>query len=279
MSARNSRPCSRAHAAATYATDHCTTLRRRSLAQMLWSSRSAGVSFTRRPPWRRSVAASDPVAGVNWQLSTGSLEASAITASARRNPQRRSPGASASRRAGNLETWDPAARSRTPQVARIPDFQFLAPAATSAGATGGRGSGGCGRQPGELETWNSGIRAARRGAGRRGPAVARSARVGRTRAAAMASPMARRRASLAARREVTSEEAPRVLAKMRSIMSRVVTNTRVVLCRVAVGAFLTIYASSSSLFSSRNEDASSLLRHLHVEFDRRELLGGHALTA
>ena len=35
--------------------------------------------------------------------------------------------------------------------------------------------------------------------GRRRPAVARSARVGRTRAAAMASPMARRRASPAAR--------------------------------------------------------------------------------
>ena len=82
-------------------------------------------------------------------------------------PQRRSPGASASRRAGNLETWDPAARSRTPQVARIPDFQFLAPAATSAGATGGRGSGR-GRvraatwRTGNLEPWES----ARRGAGR-----------------------------------------------------------------------------------------------------------------
>ena len=37
-------------------------------------------------------------------------------------PQGRSPGASASRRAGNLETWDPAARSRTP---RFPGFQFL----------------------------------------------------------------------------------------------------------------------------------------------------------
>ena len=46
-----------------------------------------------------------------------------------------------------------------------------------AGATGGGGAR-CGRRPGELETWNSGIRAARRGAGRRGPAVARSARVG-----------------------------------------------------------------------------------------------------
>ncbi len=53
----------------------------------------------------------------------------------------------------------------------------------------------CGRRPGELETWNSGIRAARRGVGRRRPAVARSARVGRARAAAMASPMARRRVS------------------------------------------------------------------------------------
>jgi len=53
----------------------------------------------------------------------------------------------------------------------------------------------CGRRPGELETWNSGIRAARRGGRRRGPAGPRSACVGRTRAAAIAAPMARRRAS------------------------------------------------------------------------------------
>ena len=65
-----------------------------------------------------------------------------------------------------------------------------------------RGAGG------DLANWKpgTGIRAARRGAGRRGPAVARSARVGRTRAAAMASPMARRRASRG-RRDATSEEA------------------------------------------------------------------------
>ena len=65
-------------------------------------------------------------------------------------------------RAGNLGTWDPAARSRTPQVDRIPDFQFLAPAAPSAGATGGR-------QP-ALETWNSGDP---RGAARGGSTQAR----------------------------------------------------------------------------------------------------------
>src|SRR5688572_25755696 len=50
MPARNSRPCSRAHAAATYATDHCTTLRRRSLVQMLSTSRPIGVSVIQLPP-------------------------------------------------------------------------------------------------------------------------------------------------------------------------------------------------------------------------------------
>jgi hypothetical protein len=57
-----------------------------------------------------------------------------------------------------------------------------------------RGAGG------NLANWKAGtlgIRAARRGAGRPGPLVLRSGRVGRARAAAMAPPMARRRASLA----------------------------------------------------------------------------------
>ena len=49
--------CSSTHAPAAYASPHWTTLRRRSLAQMLSASRSAGVSVNRRPPWRRSVAA------------------------------------------------------------------------------------------------------------------------------------------------------------------------------------------------------------------------------
>ena len=65
----------------------------------------------------------------------------------------------------------------------------------------------CGRRPGELETWNPGIRAARRGAGRRGPAVARSARVGRTRAAAMALPHGPAARVPRGRRDATSEEA------------------------------------------------------------------------
>ena len=85
-----SRPCRNPQAAATYTSPHWTTLRRRSLAQMLWSSRSVGVSVNRRPPWRRSVAASDPAAGANRPSADQalfppgcfdeSLEASAITA-------------------------------------------------------------------------------------------------------------------------------------------------------------------------------------------------------
>jgi hypothetical protein len=91
--------------------------------------------------------------------------------------------------------WKPGIR---PSVAgspgcQVPDFQFLArrrPRRAGERARAGAGGNLANWKPGTL-----GICAARRGAGRRGPAVARSARVGRTRAAAMASPMARRRAS------------------------------------------------------------------------------------
>ena len=146
--------------------DHCTTLRRRSLAQMLWSSRSAGVSVTRRPPCRGQCSGIRSGCGCERRARQaqapftarrgGCLDVRCLEKVLRRarSPHRRGATRSGGRRGrarvgelGNLETWDPAARSRTPQVARIPDFQFLAPAATSAGATGGagegRGAGGC----------------------------------------------------------------------------------------------------------------------------------------
>jgi hypothetical protein len=89
-----------------------------------------------------------------------------------------------------------------------------------------RGAARCGRQPGELETWNSGIRAARREVARRRPAVARSARVGRARAAAMASPMARRRASPAARGKWVQCGLARLLTTVRSTVACAVTHHR-----------------------------------------------------
>ena len=161
---------------------HCTTLRRRNLVQVLSAPRSAGVSVTRRPPCRGQCSGIRSGCGCERRarraqalftaravlVSIGCLDKVSRRARSPHQrgatPQRRSPGASASRRAGNLETWDPAARSRTPQVARIPDFQFLAPAATSAGATGGRGRAGAG---GDLANWKPGtLGSARRGAGR-----------------------------------------------------------------------------------------------------------------
>ena len=148
------------------------------------------------------------------------LEASAITASARRNPQRRSPGASGSRRAGesgNLGSCRALADSPGCQDSR---FSVPRPGGDLGGRDRGRGSAGGGRQPGGLETWNPGIRAARRGAGRRRPAVARSARVGRTRAAAMASPMARRRASRVPRGTRLRRVLARVLANACSTGNR-----------------------------------------------------------
>ena len=63
---------------------------------------------------------------------------------------------------------------------------------------------------GNLEPWEC----ARRGAGRRGPDVARSARVGRARAAAVASPVAMRRAS----------RVPRVGTRLRRVPARVLAN-------------------------------------------------------
>ena len=157
-------------------------------------------------PMARSVAASDTVATVKRRVrqaralftarrggclavSIGCLDefSGSVRSPHQRGatPQRRSPGESASRRAGNLETWDPAARSRTPQVVRIPAFQFLAPAATSAGATGERAGAG-----GNLANWKPGtLGSARRGGGRVDRARrCRSARVGRARAAVMGSP-------------------------------------------------------------------------------------------
>ena len=182
---------------------------------MLSSPRSAGVSVTRRPPWRRSVAASDPVAGVNGargrlrlssppdavpsgcqhRLFGQGLEASAITASARRNPAAAVAGSereSTSWESGNLGSCRAFADSPGCQDSR---FSVPRPGGDLGGRDRRAGSAGAG---GDLANWKPGtlgVRAARRGAGRRGPAVARSARVGRTRAAAMAPPMARRRAS------------------------------------------------------------------------------------
>ena len=219
MSARNSRPCSRAHAAATYATDHCTTLRRRSLVQMLWSSRSAGVSFTRRPPCRGQCSGIRSGAGVNGRRQAQALRrptrwlsgcqhrlsGQGLEASASRNPAAAVAGSereSASWESGNLGSCRAFADSPGCQ-----DSRFSVP--RPGGDLGGRDRGRGARV--RAATWRTGnlepgIRAARRGAGRRGPAGARSGRVGRTRAAAMASPMARRRASLG-RRDATSEEA------------------------------------------------------------------------
>ena len=79
-------------------------------------------------------------------------------------PQGRSPGASASRRAGNLETWDPAARSRTPG---FPGFQIFSssprrrPRRARPGGGGARGRAATWRT-GKLERWESARRGARR---------------------------------------------------------------------------------------------------------------------
>ena len=71
VSVANPRTCSSTHAPAAYASPHCTTLRRRSLVQVLSASRSAGVSVNRRPPWRRSVAAYPRVRAGNTSTVTG----------------------------------------------------------------------------------------------------------------------------------------------------------------------------------------------------------------
>ena len=135
----------------------------------------------------------------------------------------------------NLETC------RASQPARSPGFQLFSPRPrwTRRGATGrdAQGPGGgpphpgpartrsgrAGGAGGNLANWKPGtlgVRAARRGAGRRGPAVARSARVGRTRAAAMASPMARRRASRVPRGTRLRRVPARVLANACSTGNR-----------------------------------------------------------
>ena len=111
---------------------------------VLGSTLCRRVGHSTAPISRGSVAASDPVAGVI------ALEASGITAWARCNPAAAVAGSereSASWESGNLGSCRAFADS---QVARIPDFQFLAPAATSAGATGG-GGGAAAWRIGNLE--------------------------------------------------------------------------------------------------------------------------------
>jgi hypothetical protein len=116
---------------AAYASLHCSPFRRCRLAQMLWSSRSVGVSFTRAPPCggqcsgirsgcgyeRRARQAQAPFTARRG----GCLDVRCLEKVLRRarsphrrgaTAQRRSPGAARVGELGNLETWDPAARSR-----------------------------------------------------------------------------------------------------------------------------------------------------------------------
>ena len=190
-----SRPCRNPQAAATYTSPHWTTLRRRSLVQVLSASRSAGVSVTRRPPWRRSVAASDPVAGVNGRV--------------------RQAQSSLHRPRGGCQHRLFGPRSRGERDHRIGEAQ---PAAAVAGSdresasweSGNLGScrafadsPGCQdsrfsvpRPGGDLGGRDRGAEESVRGrCARVGPRVPRSGRVARGRGAAMASPMARPRAS------------------------------------------------------------------------------------
>ena len=140
-----------------------------------------------------SVAASDPVAGV-----TRLLEASGITASARRNPAAAVAGSerrSASWQSGNLGCSRAFADSPGCQ-----DSSFSVP--RPGGDLGGRDRAGLqgGRRSGELETRNAGNpRGAAWGGSTRARWCSGVPAWGVTRAAAVASPMARRRASLAAR--------------------------------------------------------------------------------
>ena len=57
---------------------HWTTLRRRSLVQVLSAARSVGVSVNRRPPWRRSVAAYPRLRAGNTSTVTWSLDPFAV---------------------------------------------------------------------------------------------------------------------------------------------------------------------------------------------------------
>jgi len=111
-------------------------------------------------------------------------------------------------RVGELGIWKPGILPRVAalQVPRIPAFQFSP-----------RGSACAGGNLANWKTGTLGIRAARRGAGRPGPLVLRSGRVGRSRAAAMASPMARRRASRVPRGTRLRRMPARVLANACSI--------------------------------------------------------------
>ena len=175
--------CSSTHAPAAYASAHWATLRRRSLAQILLSSRSAGVSVNRRPPWRRSVAASDPVAGVNGargglrlssprsagcqhRLFGQGLEASAITASARRNPAAAVAGSereSTSWESGNLGSCRAFADSPGCQDSR---FSVPRPGGDLGGRDRRAGEARAGAG-GNLANWKPGtLGSARRGVGR-----------------------------------------------------------------------------------------------------------------
>ena len=126
------------------------------MVQVLSAPRSAGVSVNRRPPWRRSVAASDPGCGcerrarraqalftARHRLFGQDLEASADHRISEAQPRR--GGRRERARVGELGIWKPGI------LPRVADSQAPARAAT----------------------WRTlGIRAARRGAGRHGPAGA-----------------------------------------------------------------------------------------------------------
>ena len=188
---------------------------------------------TRRPPWRQSVAASDPVAGVNGRVEQAQalftalawLSAAGVWTKAlrrARSPHQRGATRSGGRpeRAGVDELGN-RKPGILPGVADSPgcqdsSFPVLRPGRRPRRAR--PGAGGCGRRSGELETWNTGIRAARRGACRRGPAAGppectRGAHSG----GGHGLPMARWRASLAAAGMRLQRKPTPVLAKASTV--------------------------------------------------------------
>ena len=152
---------------------------------MLSAPRSAGVSVNRRPPWRRSVAASDPVAGVNGargrlRLSSPPdavaawLSAAAVWTRSRgerdhriSEAQPRSGGRRERARVGELGIWKPGILPRVRGLPRLPGFQIFS-SSPRRRPRRARPAGGGGRvraatwRTGNLEPWES----ARRGAGR-----------------------------------------------------------------------------------------------------------------
>ena len=139
------------------------------MVQVLSAPRSAGVSVNRRPPWRRSVAASDPGCGcerrarraqalftARHRLFGQDLEASADHRISEAQPRR--GGRRERARVGELGIWKPGILPRVAdsQAPRIPAFQLFAPAGGLGGRDRGAGERGGGRRPGELETWNAG---------------------------------------------------------------------------------------------------------------------------